>query len=90
VTLISVGFVVERVGVSTGSPGASTVFGVALAALGVLALAMGTAQYFRTRRRISAGAFAPAALAYLMIVAGAVLLGGAFMIYVLLAASKMG
>lgn len=43
VSLISFGLVVERIGVQVGSVGSSGFFGVALAALGCLALIMGTA-----------------------------------------------
>ena len=84
ITLISVGFVIERTGIITGSVWASTAFGIALASLGLLALLMGTTQYYRTKRRIMANDFTPTAAPYLVIVAGSVLFGLAFMGYVLL------
>jgi putative membrane protein len=84
ITLISVGFIIERTGIITGSVWASTAFGIALAVLGLLALLMGTMQYYRTKRRIMANDFAPTAAPYLVIVAGSVLFGLAFISYVLL------
>ncbi len=91
VGLISLGLVVERTGAlvaasPTGGPGgASELFGLALVLLGVLTLVIGTAQFLRNRRRISAGNFVPAAAAYLAIVAGSLALAGAFVVYVLFA-----
>jgi uncharacterized membrane protein YidH (DUF202 family) len=84
ITLIPVGFVIERTGIITGSAWASTAFGIALAVLGLLALLMGTTQYYRIKRRIMANDFAPTAAPYLVIVAGSVLFGLAFVGYVLL------
>ena len=84
VTLISVGFVIERTGIITGSSGASTTFGIALAILGVLSLLMGAQQYFRTQRRIKANDFSPTVAPYLVVVLGSVLFGVAFIVYVLL------
>lgn len=87
--LVSIGLVVERagalvVGASGRSNGVSEAFGLALAALGCLALVIGTVQFLRNRRRISEGTFTPAASAYLVLVAGGLLLAGAFIFYVLL------
>jgi len=92
VGLISIGLVVERAGalvdaapVRVGSTSASELFGLALALLGVLTLVIGTAQFLRTRRRISAGEFVPSTTAYLIIVAGSLAFAGAFIVYVLFA-----
>lgn len=92
VGLISIGLVVERAGalvdaapVSVGSTSASELFGLALALLGVLTLVIGTVQFLRTRRRISAGEFVPSSTAYLIIVAGSLAFAGAFIVYVLFA-----
>ncbi len=92
VGLISIGLVVERAGalavsarVSVGSTNASELFGLALALLGVLTLVIGTAQFLRTRRRISEGVFVTSAAAYLVIVAGSLAFAGAFIVYVLFA-----
>ena len=84
VSLISFGLVVERIGAQIGSAGISAAFGVALAVLGFLALVMGTVQFLRSRREISAGTFVPAAAAYMVVVAGSLALAGAFIIYVVL------
>ena len=92
VGLISIGLVVERAGalvdaapVRVGSTSASELFGLALALLGVLTLVIGTVQFLRTRRRISAGEFVPSAAAYLIVVAGSLAFAGAFIVYVLFA-----
>ncbi len=77
---------VERIGAQIGPVGTSGAFGVALAALGCLALIMGTIQFLRSRRGISTGVFVPAAAAYLTVVAGSLALAGAFIIYVVLSA----
>ena len=91
VGLISVGFVVERAGafataVSGGESAAqaSTAFGLALVALGCLALVVGAVQFFRTRRMILAGVFASTATPYMIVVAGSLLLAAAFIGYALL------
>ena len=90
VGLISIGLVVERTGAlmattpaKLGVINASDLFGLALAVLGCLTLVIGTAQFFRNRRRISEGSFVPAAAAYLVVVAGSLALAGAFIVYVL-------
>jgi putative membrane protein len=90
VGLISVGLVVERAGaLVAGSPGgqgsaqASKIFGLALVALGCLTLIVGSAQFFRNRRMISAGVFAPAVASYMIVVVGSLLLAVAFIIYTL-------
>ncbi len=86
VSLISIGLVVERTGAlvaaKPNSAGASELFGLALALLGVLTLVVGTAQFFSTRRRISSGEFVPAAAAYLTVVAGSLAFAGAFVFFV--------
>ena len=84
VSLISFGLVVERIGAQIGSLGSSGLFGIALAALGCLALIMGTVQFLRSRRGIATGDFVPAAVAYMVVVAGSLALAGTFIIYVLL------
>ena len=90
VGLVSIGLVVERAGALTdvararvASTSTSEIFGLALALLGVLTLVIGTAQFLRTRRRISAGEFVPSATAYLIVVAGSLAFAGAFIVYVL-------
>jgi putative membrane protein len=90
ISLISIGLVVERAGalvdasMKVGSTNASELFGLALALLGTLTLIIGTNQFLGNRRRISTGEFVPSAAAYLMIVAGSLVLAGTFIIYVLL------
>jgi putative membrane protein len=84
VGLISFGLVVERIGAQIGPSGVSAAFGVALAVLGCLALVMGTRQFLRSRREISAGTFVSAATAYMVVVAGSLALAGVFVIYVVL------
>ena len=63
-SLISLGLVVERAGAlaksadfEVGAAGATEFFGLALALLGALSLILGTAQFLRNRRSISAGDF---------------------------------
>ncbi len=89
VGLISIGLVVERAGVLVGGgpggagSGVSAIFGLALAVLGVITLAVGTAQFFRNRRRIVRGDFTPAVAAYMVVVAGSAILAASFILYVL-------
>jgi putative membrane protein len=88
VGLISLGIVVERAGsfVSAGtgdSDELSGILGVALTLLGCLALVLGSVQFLRNRRRISHGEFVPQAAIYLVVVAGGLILGGCFTLYVL-------
>lgn len=88
VGLISLGIVVERAGtfVSAGTGDAdnlSGLLGVALAVLGCLALVMGTLQFLRNRRRITRGEFVPETAIYLIVVGGGLILGGAFILFVL-------
>jgi putative membrane protein len=92
VSLISLGLVVERAGalakaaeLQVGSTSGSDFFGLALALLGTLTLILGTAQFLRNRRSISAGTFESSAAVYLIIVAGSLAFAGAFVIYVLFA-----
>jgi putative membrane protein len=88
VGLISLGIVVERAGsfvsAGTGDPDElSGILGVALTLLGCLALVLGSVQFLRNRRRISHGEFVPQAAIYLVVVAGGLILGGCFTLYVL-------
>ncbi len=89
VSLISLGLVVERAGalakaakLQVGPASATELFGLALALLGALTLILGTVQFLRNRRSISAGEFEPSVVAYLIIVAGSLAFAGAFVIYV--------
>jgi len=85
VSLISFGLVIERLGAQVSSSArTSGAFGVALAVLGCLALVMGTAQFLRSRRGIETGEFVSASAAYMVVVAGSLVLAGTFMVYVLL------
>ena len=88
VSLISLGLVVERAGalakaahLKVGSATASELFGLSLALLGALTLILGTAQFLRNRRSISACDFEPSVVVYLVIVAGSLAFAGAFVIY---------
>ena len=88
VGLISLGIVVERAGsfVSAGTGNTdrlSGLLGMVLTLLGCLALVLGTVQFVRNRRRISRGEFVPQAAIYLIVVGGALILGGCFAAYVL-------
>ena len=90
VAQISIGLVVERAGalvkgetVQFGPVNGSELFGLALVFLGVLTLLIGTAQFIRTRRRISTGDFVSTAAAYLVIVVGSLAFAGAFLVYVI-------
>ena len=88
VGLISLGIVVERAGsfvsADTGNADSlSGVLGMALTLLGCLALVLGTVQFVRNRRRISRGEFVPQAAIYLVVVGGALTLGGCFAAYVI-------
>ena len=90
VSLISLGLVVERAGalakaadLQVGSTSGSDFFGLALALLGALTLILGTTQFLRNRRSISAGDFESSVAVYLVIVAGSLTFAGVFVIYVL-------
>ena len=90
VSLISLGLVVERAGalakaanLQVGSTSGSEFFGLALALLVALTLILGTLQFLRNRRSISAGDFESSVVGYLIIVAGSLAFAGAFAIYVL-------
>jgi putative membrane protein len=92
VSLISLGLVVERAGalakaadLQVGSTNGSDFFGLALALLGALTLILGTTQFLRNRRSISAGDFESSVAVYLIIVAGSLTFAGVFVIYVLFA-----
>jgi putative membrane protein len=84
VSLLSFGLVIERLGAQVGSSGSSALFGLALAVLGCLVLVLGAGQFLRSRRGIERGEFVSSATAYLVVVAGSLVLAGAFMIYLLL------
>jgi len=89
VGLVSVGLVVERAGAlvaagSGGAAGASELFGLAVAALGLVALVLGTVQFARNRRRIRSGEFVPAVASYVIVAAGSMALAGAFIFYTIL------
>jgi putative membrane protein len=90
VSLISLGLVVERAGalakaadLQVGSTSGSDFFGLALALLGALTLILGTTQFLRNRRSISAGDFESSVAVYLIIVAGSLTFAGVFVVYVL-------
>jgi putative membrane protein len=90
VSLISLGLVVERAGAlakaadfQVSSTSGSEFFGLGLALLGALTLILGTAQFLRNRRSISAGDFESSFVGYLIIVAGSLAFAGIFAIYVL-------
>ena len=90
VSLISLGLVVERAGAlakaadfQVSSTSGSEFFGLGLALLGALTLILGTAQFLRNRRSISAGDFESSVAGYLIIVAGSLAFAGIFAIYVL-------
>jgi putative membrane protein len=92
VGLISVGFVVERAGAlvagASGQEGtASEVFGLALVALGCLALVLGAKQFLDNRRMIRQGIFAARTAPYTVIVVGSVSLAIAFIAYALFVGS---
>ncbi len=85
-SLIGFGLVIERFAAETNPTGVSVLFGVALAALGCIALAVGMADFIRTRHDIAAENFAAAVgVGGYMLVAGAsFVLAGAFIAYVFL------
>ncbi len=88
--LISFGIVVERAGtlaLASGGGGgnASRFLGLVMALLGCLTLVLGTQQFLRNRRQISEGQFVSTARTYLVIVAGGLILGSMFVVYVLFA-----
>lgn len=93
VSLLSVGFVIERAGalaagaMTTGGQdmaSASEFFGLALIALGCLTLILGSVQFFRNRQMITDGVFATKVGPYMMIVGGSLLLAVAFVVYTLI------
>ncbi len=94
VGLISVGFVVERAGAlvagasgQEGTAAASEVFGLALVALGCLALILGAKQFLDNRRMIQQGIFVSRMAPYTVIVVGSVSLAIAFIAYALFVGS---
>ena len=86
VGLISVGFVVERAGALAGgdSVAVSEFFGIALVALGCLALIVGSFEFFANRRMIRKNEFVSRPAPYMILVGGSLLVALAFTIYVLL------
>jgi inner membrane protein YidH len=92
VSLLSVGFVIERAGaLAAGSLGAegqdtalaSEIFGLALIALGCLTLIVGSVQFFRNRRMIREGVFTTRPAPYMIIVVLSLALAVAFVVYTL-------
>ena len=83
-SLIGFGLVTERFAAETNPTGASVVFGVALAALGCIALVVGMVDFVHTRRDIAEENLTTAAsVGGYVVVAGASLeLAGAFIAYV--------
>jgi putative membrane protein len=93
VSLISVGFVLERAGALAGgilgAGGKATVlaaeiFGLALIAIGCLALVVGSIQFFRNRQLIIKGVFSPSYAPYMIIVVLSLVLAVSFILYTLL------
>ena len=92
VSLISVGFVLERAGalaggiLGAGGKGtvlAAEIFGLALIAIGCLALVVGSIQFFRNRQLIIEGVFSPSYAPYMVIVVLSLVLAVSFIIYTL-------
>jgi putative membrane protein len=84
VGLISVGFVVERAGaLAGGDAAASEFFGVALVALGCLALIVGSFEFFANRRMIRENEFVSRPTPYMIVVGGSLLVALTFVVYVL-------
>ena len=83
--MISVGIVVERVGIlARGGDTLSGLFGLALAVLGCLTLVLGAYQFRSTRRQLIEGRFVSSSMIYSIVVAGGLALGGCFVVYALL------
>lgn len=83
-SLIGFGLVIERFAAETNPTEASAVFGVALAALGCIALVVGMVDFIRTRRDIAEENPTTAASAggYVFVAGASLVLAGAFMAYV--------
>ena len=86
VTIVSIGLLVQRFGAEVGPAKGAGIFGVALVGLGCLTLIIGMIQFYSTRRQLEAGEFAPSLVGYTIVVVVTLVLSGAFMVYVLLAA----
>jgi putative membrane protein len=86
VSLIGFGLVIERFAAETNPNGGSVAFGVALAALGCVALAVGMVDFIRTRRDIAAENLTTAASAggYMVVASASLVFAGAFIAYVFL------
>src|SRR5918995_3686327 len=84
VSLIGFGLVIERFAAETNPTGVSVVFGVALAALGCIALVVGMVDFIRTRRDIAEGKLTTAASVggYVVVTGASLVLAGAFIAYV--------
>lgn len=70
----------------TNPTGVSVLFGVALAVLGSIALAVGMVDFLRTRREIDAQDFTAAASVggYIVLASASLILAGAFIVYIVL------
>jgi uncharacterized membrane protein YidH (DUF202 family) len=82
--LIGFGLVIERFAAETNPIGVSVVFGVALAALGCIALVVGMVDFVRTRRDIAEEKLTTAASVegYVVVAGASLVLAGAFIAYV--------
>ena len=83
IAVISIGIVIERAGLFLGRGGFNEVLGMALAMLGCITLILGAYQFRRTRQQILRGQFTSASAIYLAVVVGGLLIGGLFIIHVL-------
>ena len=83
-SLIGFGLVIERFAAETNPTGVSAVFGVALAALGCIALVVGMVDFVRTRRDIAEENPTTAASVggYVVVAGASLVLAGAFIAYV--------
>lgn len=81
--LIGFGLVIERFAAETNSTGVSAIFGVALAALGCIALVVGMVDFIRTRRDIAEENLTTAASVggYVGVAGASLVLAGAFIAY---------
>ena len=84
VSLIGFGLVIERFAAETNPTGVSVVFGVALAALGCIALVVGMLDFIRTKRNIAEENLTTAASVggYVVVAGASLVLAGAFIAYV--------
>ena len=84
VSLIGFGLVIERFAAETNPTGVSVVFGVALAALGCIALVVGMLDFICTKRNIAEENLTTAASVggYVVVAGASLVLAGAFIAYV--------